>query len=133
MVYHFMKKTFKKMLKFQKKYFFLTIILFVIEIFIALFVKDSFIRPFFGDFLVVILIYCFFKSFLNIKVIPLAISVLIFAYLVEIAQYFKIVEVLNLQDNKFAKVIIGNSFSWYDMLVYTLGIFAVIIAEKRKI
>ena len=119
------------MFKFQKKYFFLTLALLVIEILIAVFVKDAIIRPYIGDFLVVILIYCFFKSFLNIPVLPLAISVLLFAYLIEILQYFKLIELLGLQDYKIIRIILGSSFSWLDMLAYTMGVIVVVIEEKK--
>ena len=42
------------MLRFNKTYFLLTILLFCTEVIIALFVHDNFIRPYFGDVLVVI-------------------------------------------------------------------------------
>src|SRR5437764_754453 len=98
------------MLKFQLKYFLLTVILFLIEVLIALFVHDHFIRPFVGDILVAILIYCFIKSFFNSLVIITAIAVLLFSYLIEVLQYFNIVKILRLQNSNLARVIIGTSF-----------------------
>ena len=74
------------MLKFERKYFFSAMILFLVEVFIALFVHDNFIRPFFGDVLVVILIYCFIKSFINSPVVVTAVAVLLFAYAIEVLQ-----------------------------------------------
>ena len=121
------------MFKFNPYYFALTIALFLIEILIALFVHDQFIRPYIGDFLVVILIYCFVKSFLNTPIAPTALGVLLFAYSVEILQYFRIVEVLGLQHSRAARIIIGSAFEWQDMLAYTLGIMSVILLEKTKI
>jgi DNA integrity scanning protein DisA with diadenylate cyclase activity len=118
------------MIKFQWKYFGLAILLFVVEVLIALYINDSFIRPYFGDFLVVILIYCFLKSFWNARVKTVAISVLLFSYFVEISQYFKIVKLLGLQNSKLANISIGNSFAWVDMLAYTLGILFVLFVEK---
>lgn len=120
------------MFKFNPTYFILTLLLFLIEICIALFVHDQFIRPYIGDFLVVILIYCFLKSFLNTPVVPTAIGVLLFAYTVEVLQYFKLVELLGLQHSRAARIIIGSSFEWQDMLAYTVGIAAVILWEKRR-
>jgi len=117
-------------LKFNKIYFAFTISLFIVEILIALYVHDSFVRPYIGDFLVVILIYCFVKSFLNIPVFAACLYVLIFSYLVEILQYFKIVEILHLQDFKFARIIIGTSFAWMDIIAYTAGIGLTFIIEK---
>ena len=121
------------MLKFQLKYFIPTIILFLIEVFIALFVHDNFIRPFFGDVLVVILIYCFIKSFIDSPVIITAIAVLLFAYIIEILQYFNIVKILGLQNSAIARIVIGTSFEWTDLLAYTLGIGLVILLVVARI
>ena len=120
------------MLKFQLKYFILFVILFLIEVVIALFFHDNFIRPFFGDFLVVILIYCFIKSFFNSPLVITAIGVLLFSYLIEVLQYFNIVKILGLQNSNLARVVIGTSFEWTDLIAYTLGIGLVILLDKNK-
>lgn len=119
------------MLHFNKTYFGLTAILFLIEVVIALFVKDKFIRPYLGDVLVVILIYCFVKSFVKISVFKTALGVLLFAFTIEILQYCSLVEKLKLQHNTVAKTVIGTSFSWEDILAYIAGILIVLIAEKQ--
>lgn len=118
------------MLKFNKNYFFLTLLLFVVEVCIALFVHDNFIRPYIGDVLVVILIYCFVKSFLKVSVTKAAIFVLLFAFSIETLQYLTIVEKLGLGNNKLAKTVIGTSFSWEDILAYIAGIMTVIVFER---
>ena len=119
------------MLRFHKTYFLLSVLLFVIEVLIALYVRDSFIRPYFGDFLVVILLYCGIRSFLNIPVKTAAIAVLLFAYAIETAQYFQLVRYLGLEQNAVAKTVIGSSFEWGDMLAYTLGILVILWIEQR--
>jgi len=118
------------MLKFNKKYLILTIILFITELLIALFVKDNFIRPYFGDVLVVILIYTFLKTFINSRAWKVALFTLVFAVGVEALQYFRIIEILGLKNNFIARIIIGTSFSWYDILTYIIGIAIVLIVEK---
>ena len=124
------------MIKFRYRYFIFAVIIFLVEVFIALFVHDEIIRPHIGDLLVVILIYCFLRSFINIPVGKMAVFVLIFAYVIEMLQYFKIVEILGLGPYQLAGIIIGTSFSWIDILAYTLGIGIVLIIEnfatKRK-
>ncbi len=120
------------MFHFNKTYFLLTLLLFVIELLIGFFVHDAFVRPYMGDMLVVMLIYCFIKSFCKTPVLKTAIAVLIFSFTVEILQYFKVVELLGLQHSKIARIIIGSSFSWLDMLVYTIGIGIVLWIEKRR-
>jgi hypothetical protein len=118
------------MLQFNRTYFAFTVFLFLLETAIALFVHDNFIRPYFGDFLVVMLLYCFLKSFLNVSVWAAAGLVLLFSFTIEIAQYFNMVEKLGLEHYKIAKVVLGNSFAWMDLLAYVLGILAVISIEK---
>ena len=120
------------LLKFNKKYFIIAVGIFVIEVVIALFIHDKIIRPYIGDFLVVILIYCSVKSFLNTSVYPTALAVLLFSYVVEISQYFHLVNYLGLQNSKLARTIIGTSFEWTDLATYTTGIVVVILIEKTS-
>jgi Protein of unknown function (DUF2809) len=117
--------------RFNIKYFTAFCVLFFIECLIAMYVHDAIIRPYIGDVLVVILIYCFVKSFYNFNNIAIALIVLIFSYLVEILQYCNLVEHLGLQHNKLANIVIGNSFSWIDMLCYTIGIITTIAFEVK--
>lgn len=121
----------RRLLKFNWFYFVLTIFIFLIEVIIAKYAHDQIIRPYVGDFLVVILIYCFAKSFLDTPIYATAVSVLIFSYAIETLQYFHIVTRLGLQNSRFAKTIIGTSFEWIDLIAYTIGIALVIYFEKN--
>ena len=121
----------KNNIKFNWYYFVLTILLLGSEILIALFVHDGIIRPYIGDLLVVILIYCFVKSFVNTPVFMTAVSVLLFSYTVEILQYLKIINVLGLQHSGIARIVIGTSFEWIDLLAYTAGIAIILFVEKQ--
>lgn len=114
-------------------YFVLTVVLLLIEVLIAIYVHDNFIRPYFGDFLVVILMYCFVRSFADPDVRLTAIAVLLFSYLIEILQYLNIVQRVGLGDSEFARIVIGTSFEWIDILAYTLGILTVLWLESRNI
>ncbi|RCR67877.1 ribosomal maturation YjgA family protein [Larkinella punicea] len=120
------------MLTFRPPYFIITLLLFITEVLIALFLHDEIIRPYVGDFLVVILIYCFLRSFLNIAVLPTALFVLVFSYTLEVLQYFNLVEMLGLHEYKLARIVIGTSFEWIDLLAYTLGVLFVVSLEKTK-
>ncbi len=117
-------------LKFKGRYFVVALIIFFTEILIALFAHDRIIRPYIGDFLVVILIYCFLRSFINMSVIRLAFSALIFSYIVETLQYFNILDRLGLQNSSLARVVMGSSFEWTDLIAYTLGIVFVLYVER---
>ena len=126
------EETTKTKLRFNKNYFLLFLLLLTIEILIALFVNDSFVRPYIGDLLVVILIYCFIKSFFPAPVMKTAIAVLLFACTTETLQYFDLVQKLGLQDSKAARIIIGSAFEWKDMLAYVAGIGLVLMIERKK-
>jgi hypothetical protein len=119
-----------KHLRFHQTYFILTLLLLLIEIGIALFVHDRFIRPYMGDVLVVILIYCFIRSFLITPALPVAVTVLLFAYVVEYLQWLQLVKRLGLQNNTMARIIIGSSFEWLDIAAYTTGIMIVLVTEQ---
>ena len=121
------------MLSFNKNYFFFAILLFLVEIGIALFVQDSFVRPYLGDFLVVILMYCFIKAFLKLPVLLVALFVLVFSFGIELLQYFKSVEKLGLEKSAIARTVIGTSFSWIDLLTYIAGFSIVLAIEKYRI
>jgi hypothetical protein len=116
-------------LHFSRSYFFIALLIFIVEVLIALYVHDRFIRPYVGDVLVVILIYCFVKAFVRLAVLPAALGVLLFAFAVETLQYFKIVEVLGLERSTIARIIIGTSFAWNDLLAYVAGIAITLAAE----
>ncbi len=120
------------MFKFNLKYLFIAFLIFIVEVLIALFINDRFIRPYLGDVLVVVLIYCFAKAFLNLPAIKLALGVLVFSFAIEILQYFNMVEILGLGHSKLARIVIGTSFAWEDFLAYSAGILLVIILENRQ-
>lgn len=113
-------------------YLFCALLLFCTEVLIALFVHDDIIRPHIGDLLVVIMIYCFCRAIFNWTIWKAAIITLLFAYLIEILQYFNIVKLLGLQSFALARVVIGTYFSWVDMLAYTVGIVIVLVIEKIR-
>jgi len=120
------------MYRFHKGYFGLTAVLLLTEVLIAMYVRDDFIRPYFGDFLVVILMYCFLRSFINLDVRLTAMAVLLFSYLIEVLQYLNFVESVGLGDSEIARTLIGTSFAWMDILAYTTGILAVLWFERIK-
>lgn len=122
----------KAYFRFSIHYFLLTILLFTIEVLIAKYLHDQVIRPYVGDVLVVILIYCFVRSFFRFPVLPTAIATLLFAFLIETLQYFDIVHLLGLGKYYLARVVIGTSFEWIDLAAYTLSTLIVLGAEKVR-
>ena len=119
-------------LRLNKKYLIAFILVLVIEIIIAVFINDNFIRPYVGDILVVVLIYCFIKSFVanELKLLPL--YIFIFALLVEIGQYFDLAKLLGLYDYTIARIIIGNTFDLMDIACYLVGSIGLYLFEVAK-
>lgn len=110
-------------------YLILTILLLVIEVLIALYVHDNFIRPFVGDVLVVIVIYTFGRIFIPDKVRLLPLYIFIFAVAVEMLQGIHIVNILGVADNRFLRTIIGDSFDIKDIICYGIGCISLGIYE----
>lgn len=109
-------------MKFNLKYFLFTILLFIAEVLIATVLKNIFfLRSYFGDVLVVILIYTFILSFFKVEKRKLIFWIFIFSSIVEFLQYFHFAEVLGFRKNKIAMIVLGNSFSWIDILCYATG------------
>ena len=124
-------RTVPAMFRFNRTYFFLAVVLFIIELLIAIFVRDTFIRPYVGDYLVVMLIYCAVRTILQAPAWKTALGVLLFSYGVETLQYFQFINRLGLEDNVIARTVIGFGFEWADLIAYTLGILTVLAFEKR--
>lgn len=114
-------------MKINIKYLAAFFVLFVTEVLIALFVKDRIIRPFVGDVLVVILMYTFIRGFTQKPKKLLPLYLFIFAAMVEMAQFFHLVDRLGLRDNKLIATIMGTSFDIRDILCYFAGM-AILVA-----
>ena len=100
------------------------------EIFIALFVKDNFVRPYIGDVLVTVLLCCLCRTAVPKGVPALPVYVFIFATLVEVAQYFDVVKLLGMENSVFLSTLIGRSFSFVDLICYGVGCLVFWVAEK---
>lgn len=120
--------------KFNSRYFLATIIIFLIEVLIATKLKNLFfVRAYLGDVIVVILIYTFILSFFEIRnKTALITGVFIFSCLIEFAQYLGITEFLKLKPGSIAHIIVGSSFSWWDILCYFAGCLILLIFVKIK-
>ena len=119
-------------MKFNSKYFFAALIIFLIEVAIAtLFKSVSFVRAYLGDILVVILIYCFIRAFFHIKnTKKLLIGIFCFAVFVEILQYFKLAAFFGFGKGTLGYILLGNYFSFEDILCYATGCFLALVFDK---
>lgn len=114
-------KEFPRVLGVNWLFLLLTAALFIIEVLIARYSHSGFIRGFAGDVLVVLLLFCAVRSVLRIPVIPLAVLVLLFAYLIELGQRFGLVDLLGLGQYRLARIVIGSHFDWWDLVAYSTG------------
>lgn len=96
-------------------------LLLCIEVWIALYVHDDFVRPYMGDVLVVVVVYCFVRIWIPEKCRLLPFYVFLFAAGVEGLQYLNLVSRLGLEDNTFLRILLGSVFDWMDILCYGIG------------
>ena len=110
----------------KKRFFYIIsfLLIFCIEVLIALYVRDNFIRPYVGDMLVVVLVYSFVRIFL-----PTGIPRMPFYVFVEVLQYFQLVETLGIT-NRAARIILGSTFDWADIACYAVGCVFIVLFER---
>lgn len=106
-----------------------TVLLILTEVLIALYVHDDFVRPYVGDMLVVIAVYCAVRIFIPVKCKLLPLYVFIFAGGVELLQYFDLVGKLGLENNVFLRTLLGSVFDVKDIACYAVGCIALGIYE----
>lgn len=97
------------------------IVFFLVELMIALYIKDGFVRFYVGDVLVVVLVYCFVRVFIPDRHRLLPLYVFLFAAGIEILQYFQIVKLLGLEQNAILRTVIGSVFDLKDIGCYAVG------------
>lgn len=110
------------------------------EVCIALFVHDALVRPYLGDVLVIILLYCLCRGVLGLRGQWLAPAVTALGILAECLQYFRLADRLasfdlwsndrlgrlaatwlGLGEGSALRIILGNTFDWKDLLCYLAG------------
>lgn len=118
------------MFNYNHIHFFIFSILFITEVAIALFIHDQFIRPYLGDYLVIFLLYYFTASFVKTKPTYIIIGILLFSYFIEMLQYLNIVDYFQIK-NKILRIVIGNTFSYEDLIIYTLAGISLYLIKSR--
>jgi hypothetical protein len=103
-----------------------------VEVFIAAFLHDRIVRPYVGDLLAVVFLYCLVRSVATVPVRPTVAAVLLVAYGIEALQYLHLLTYVGLQHSRLAALVLGNHFEWGDMLAYTLGALGIVAAEQAR-
>ena len=103
------------------KYLITFTILLCIEILIAICVHDTFIRPYVGDLLVVVVLYCIVRVIIPDKYRLIPFWIFVFAAFIECLQYMKWVERFGIENNAFLRILMGATFDWKDIVCYGIG------------
>lgn len=102
-------------------YLIAAILIFAIEVLIALFVRDDFVRPYLGDVLAIGFVYSALRALTPLS-FPQALAVtLAIALVIELAQAFGLLSALGLADNELARIVLGGVFDWHDLAAYAAG------------
>lgn len=117
--------------RFHRVYAVIATAIFLIEVCIALFVRDSFVRPVLGDVLAVMLVYCGVLAIVDLR--PAAAALLAFAVgaTVEALQYGNALTHLGLERVPIARIVLGTTFSWGDIVAYSVGAIVAFAADIR--
>ena len=94
--------------------------LLILEILIALYVRDAFIRPYGGDILVTMLLCCLLRAVLLYRMPCLPLWVFLFALAVEFAQAAGIASLIP-DGWTVIRIAVGSSFSVWDIVCYGAG------------
>ncbi|MGB3592350.1 MAG: DUF2809 domain-containing protein [Nonlabens sp.] len=105
------------------------LVIFCVEVFIALYVNDDIVRPYLGDLLVVMLIYSILMFFTRFRIITAIMCTLAFCLIVEMSQLLGLIYLMGLQDYDWARMTMGTSFSWVDVIMYVLGAITILLSE----
>ena len=104
------------------------VLLLAAEVLIALFVHDSFVRPYVGDMIVTVVVWSFLRIIFPDKFRLMSLYVMIFAVLVEVGQYFHYTELLGVT-NPVLVTMMGTSFAWADIACYAVGCVVAAVAD----
>ena len=118
-------------MRFSLKYFILFVLLFGVLVLIAKYLHDDFIRPFAGDYLVVIMLYTFIRCLTKMSIAWTALYVLLIAFTIEGLQALNLIENLSLEENRLAQAILGSTFDPLDLLIYFLAFCSILWIEFR--
>jgi len=118
-------------IKLNKRYFGIFWLVLVTEIAIAIFYFHRFIRGFVGDVLVIPLMYTFLRTFFELDLKKTLLALVLFAFGIEIIQYFEVLETLEVT-NKLIKTVLGTAFELTDLLAYMIGAVLVYIIELNR-
>ena len=117
---------------FRPSYALATIAVLGIEIAIARFVHDDFVRPYLGDSLAVVAVYLALRAVTPLRLVAAVAIAFAFACAIEVGQYFHLVDVLGLGTNRVARIVLGTTFGLTDFVAYAGGALCVLTIETAR-
>jgi hypothetical protein len=116
----------------KRAYLLVAIMLFAVEVLIALYVRDNFIRPYLGDVLAVALVYTALRAITPLGVNRALALTLAIALTIEVTQALNLLAALGLAANPIARTVLGGVFDWADLAAYAAGTAIILAIEQAR-
>jgi hypothetical protein len=116
----------------RRLYAVILVFLLAVELLIARYLHDRFVRPYVGDAIAVVLAYAGFRAVFGLGFRAGLVAALLLATAIEISQHFHLTSLLGLDAYPFVRVVLGQGFDWLDFVAYGAGGLAVIAGESLR-
>lgn len=119
-------------MSFRPAYALATLVVFVIEVLVALYMHDAVVRPYGGDILAVVLVYLALRAVTPMGVNRAVLLALVVAFAIEFGQLFHVLDRLGLGHSRLLRVVLGGVFDVKDLACYVTGAAAAWAVETGR-
>ena len=120
------------MLRLNQKAVLWVVVLFAVEVLIALYLSDPIIRPYGGDLLATLLVYAALRIiFVGAASLRLALCSFTVGAVIELAQLFQLPTRLGWAQHTVLRIVLGTTFQWGDLVAYALGVSVAWLIDER--
>lgn len=106
---------------------------FLIEVVIALWWHDAFVRPYLGDVLAVIVVYLALRAVTRLDQIGAAGVAFAVAVAIELGQLIHVLDAIGLAGNRLARVVLGGVFDPVDLVCYLVGAIVALVLDRPRL
>ncbi|MEH0195529.1 DUF2809 domain-containing protein [Caulobacter sp. CCNWLY153] len=107
-------------------------ILFAVEVVIALFVRDGFVRPYLGDVLATAMVYFAVRGATPLGRAGAAACALALGVVIELGQALNVLDHAGLGGSRVARVVFGGVFDLKDLACYVVGVGLAMLVDRRR-